>query len=209
MRPNSETASGTERIEALSDNIFAVAMTLLIVNIKVPQNQGIADASHVWALVIPLWHHLRAFSLSFLIIGLYWVAHHRVFVLIERSDAGLLLINLALMGFTVLTPLSTGFLGQFDESRVALTIYGVNIICISLALQAAWWYATFRRRLVHPQLELHIIRLNTLRNLLVPVVCVIAIAVSFVSPKMSLWIYLLTPLSLFWSFRKRFESSLS
>lgn len=207
MRPNSEAASSTERIEALSDNIFAVAMTLLIVNIRVPQNHGIDDAAHVWALIVPLWHHLRAFSLSFLIIGLFWVAHHRVFMLIERSDAGLLLINLALMGFTVLTPLSTGLLGQFDGSRVALTLYGINIMCISLALQGAWWYATFRRRLVDPQLEREVIRRNTLRNMLVPAICVVAIAVSFVSPKMSLLIYLLTPLSLFWSFRKRAESS--
>jgi len=188
----------TDRIEALSDNIFAVAMTLLIVNIKVPQDHGIGSSAHVWLLVIPLWHHLRAFALSFLIIGLYWVAHHRIFMFIERSDAVLLLINLVFMGFTVLTPFLAGLLGQFDQSRVSLVLYGANMICISLSLQAAWWYATSQRRLVNPQLPQAVIRLNTARNLLVPAVCVFAIAASFVSPKVSLWIYLLAPLSFFW-----------
>ena len=198
MRQNSDVANGTDRLESLSDNIFAVAMTLLIVNIKVPQNHEIVGKTHVWPLVVPLWHHLRAFGLSFFIIGLFWIAHHRVFALIRRSDTTLQIVNLVFMGFTVLTPFSAGLLGQFDESRIALIIYGANIIAISLALQTAWWYATFRRTFVCPEIGLGEIRRHTARNLAVSGVCIAAIAASFFDTKIGLWIYLLSPLSFFW-----------
>ena len=197
-----DAIGGTKRIEALSDNIFAVAMTLLVVNIKVPQFHGVKNAEHVWPLIVPLWHHLRAFSLSFIIIGLYWVAHHRIFAFIKRSNSILLLLNLVFMGFTVLTPFLSGLLGQFDESRVSLALYGANMIFISLTLQLIWWYATSRRRLVDPQLAPGVIRLNAFRNLLVPSVSAVAVVLSFVSPVISLWIYLLMPLSFFWPSRK-------
>ncbi len=199
---------GSGRIEALSDNIFAVAMTLLIVNIKVPTNLGAHDVKHVWALVLPLWHHLRAFALSFIIIGLYWVAHHRVFALIERSDVGLLLLNLVFMGFTVLTPFSTGLLGQFDDSRVALTIYGTNIICISLTLQGIWWYATAGRRLTDPAIQQKLVRSNTARNLSVVVLGLVGIVVSFFNVTLSLWTYLFVPVAFLWPFAQVSDSDL-
>lgn len=194
------TNSGTDRIEALSDNIFAVAMTLLVVNIRVPHvSEG---TEHVLPLILPLWHHLRAFSLSFIIIGLYWVAHHRIFGFIKRSDAILLVLNLVFMGFAVLTPFLSGLLGQFDESRVSLALYGTNMIFISLTLQIIWWYASSRKRLVDSQLDRATIRLQMLRNLLVPAVCIVAVAFSFINPKVSLWIYLLSPLSFLWPIRR-------
>lgn len=202
LRADPDAIEGTDRIESVSDNIFAVAMTLLIVNIKVPQNHGFEDVAHVWPVVLPLWHHLRAFGLSFLIIGLYWMAHHRIFVFIKRSDAWLMLINLAFMGFTVLTPFFSGLLGQFDESRVALELYGANIVCISLTLQLTWWYATRRHRLVDADLPRSVIRFHTMRNILVPVVCSIGIALSFINHEATLWLYLVLPLSFFWPFTR-------
>ncbi len=203
LRGTPDAIEGTDRIESVSDNIFAVAMTLLIVNIKVPVNGGFEDTAHVLPLVLPLWHHLRAFGLSFLIIGLYWMAHHRIFAFIKRSDAWLLLINLAFMGFTVLTPFFSGLLGQFDESRVALGLYGLNIICISCTLQAVWWYASSKHRLVDADLPAQIIRYNSVRNLIVPVVCSLAIALSFFNHEVSLWLYLVLPISFFLPYARR------
>ncbi len=194
-----QDAESTARIEALSDSIFAVAMTLLVLDIKVPAHVG---DKNLLPYIAPVWHHVRTFAVSFFIVGLYWVLHHRVFAFIQRSDRALLWINLVFMLFVVITPFSTGLLGAFDDSRTAITIYGLNVIVLGLALQGTWWYATHRHRLVAPGLELRLIRSETLRILVMPAVCVLAIAVSFLSTTASIGLYLLAPLLYLWPARR-------
>jgi uncharacterized membrane protein len=183
-------AESTSRIEALSDNIFAVAMTLLVLDIKIPAH-GIG--SNLWPFVVPLWHHVRTFTISFFIVGLYWVLHHHVFASIRRSNRTLLWINLLFMLFVAITPFSTGLLGAFDDSRTAIIIYGFNVMVLGLSLQAIWWYATRNHRLVSPRLEAHVVRRETRHLMIMPSICVIAMAVSFFSTTASIGIYVLAP----------------
>lgn len=196
-------AQSTARIEALSDNIFAVAMTLLVLDIKVPAHGTDSD---LWPSIAPLWHHMRTFAVSFFIVGLYWVLHHHVFSSIRRSDRPLQWINLVFMLFVVVTPFSTGLLGAFDDSRTAIAVYGLNIILLGLSLQAIWWYATRNHRLVSPTLPPRLIRLETARILIMPAVCVLAIAVSFLDTAASIGLYLLAPLLYLWPGSKTIRS---
>jgi uncharacterized membrane protein len=180
----------TSRIEALSDNIFAVAMTLLVLDIKVPMHGNGRD---LWPFIAPLWHHVRTFAVSFFIVGLYWVLHHHVFVSIRRSDRTLLWLNLLFMLFVVITPFSTGLLGAFDDSRTAVIVYGLNVMVLGLSLQAIWLYATHGHRLVGPQLEARVVRSETWHLFIMPSICVLAIAASFFSTTTSIGIYIVAP----------------
>ncbi len=183
-------AESTSRIESLSDNIFAVAMTLLVLDIKVPLH---STGTNLWPFIAPLWHHVRTFAVSFFIVGLYWVLHHHVFLSIRRSNRTLLWINLLFMLFVVITPFSTGLLGAFDDSRTAIVVYGLNVMVLGLSLQAIWLYATHGRRLVSPRLETRVIRSEAWRLMIMPSICAIAIATSFFSTTTSIGIYILAP----------------
>lgn len=165
-------------------------MTLLVLDIKVPMH---GTDRNLWPSVAPLWHHVRTFAVSFFIVGMYWVLHHHVFTSIRRSDRTLLWANLLFMLFVVITPFSTGLLGAFDDSRTAIIVYGLNVMFLGLSLQAIWWYATRGHRLVNPRLERRTIRSEAIRLLIMPSICVIAIAVSFFSTITSIGIYILAP----------------
>src|SRR5689334_11216404 len=98
-----------ERIILFSDAVFAIAITLLVIELHLPNLEEISDAALGRALAhtIP---HLISFFLSFFIIGIYWVAHHRMFGYVINYDAGLLWLNLFLLCFIVLMPFSSNIL---------------------------------------------------------------------------------------------------
>lgn len=188
-------AASTIRIEALSDNIFAVAMTLLVLDLRIPAH---AENASVWPYVALLWHHLRTFAISFFIVGLYWVLHHHVFVFIKRSDRTLLWLNLLFMLFVVVTPFSAGLLGAFDDSHAAISVYGANIFLLGLSLLTIWWYAAHERRLVDAKLPRALIRLEAMRMMILPAISVLAVALSFVNTATSIGIFVLAPFLYLW-----------
>ncbi|NNN00153.1 MAG: DUF1211 domain-containing protein [Candidatus Eremiobacteraeota bacterium] len=188
-------AASTTRIEALSDNIFAVAMTLLVLDLRIPAH---AEGSSVWPYVALLWHHMRTFAVSFFIVGLYWVLHHHVFIFVKRSDRTLLWLNLLFMLFVVVTPFSAGLLGAFDDSRTAIAVYGANISLLGISLLAIWWYATHEHRLIDVKLPRAVIRLEAVRMMILPAICVFAVAVSFANTTASIVIFVLAPFLYLW-----------
>lgn len=188
-------AASTARIEALSDNIFAVAMTLLVLDLHIPAH---AKGTILWPYVAVLWHHMRTFAMSFFIVGIYWVLHHHIFVFIKRSDRTLLWLNLLFMLFVVITPFSAGLLGAFDESRTATTVYSANILLLGVSLLAVWWYATHDHRLVEATLPRPVIRLEAVRMMMLPAIYILAAGVSFVNTTASMAIFVLAPFLYLW-----------
>ena len=109
----------TSRIEALSDGVFAVAMTLLIIDIRVPDLSSDPGFGRLARDVLSLWPHFVTYAVSFLIVGLYWVSHHLLFDLIRRTDRGLMWINLFFLLFVVVIPFSTALLGSHNHNYFA------------------------------------------------------------------------------------------
>jgi uncharacterized membrane protein len=177
------------RIEALSDGVFAVAMTLLIIDIRVPQLPGHPTFSDLAIAVVALWPHFATYAVSFLIVGLYWVSHHLLFDLIRRSDRGLMWINLIFLLFVVVIPFSTALLGRYSDNRFAILVYGANLICVGLSLQMLWTYATTNHRLVDASLEAQTIRLGTVRLMAVPLIGALCMAVTFLSIPVGMALY--------------------
>jgi TMEM175 potassium channel family protein len=103
-------AAGVGRVNAFSDAVFAVAITLLILTIDVPQ---LSDAGQLGSALRALWPKFEGFLLSFVVIGAFWIAHHLIFGLIERSKPLLLWINLLLLMCIVALPFSTDLMSQY------------------------------------------------------------------------------------------------
>src|SRR6266566_9257307 len=180
----------TNRLEAFSDGVFAVAITLLVLNLQVPQ---IASASELVPRLGALWPKLLSYVLSFVIVGIYWVAHHNTFHYIKRSDRTLLWLNILLMMCIVFIPFPTALLGQYPEQRVSVVIYGGTLVITGLVLQLLWWYATSGYRLVDREIDPRLVQRATNRNLAAPLIYLLAIMVSFLSVQISLIFFILVP----------------
>ena len=181
------------RVEALTDGIFAVAMTLLILDIKVPV-VGESVMTQLPRRLLSLWPQCLSYMISFVMLGIYWVGQHNQFHLIRRTDRVLLWINILFMMTISFLPFATALLSAYPRQPVALAIYGANLVVIGLILHGHWWYATRRSRLVDRDLDPRVVRLAARRILIGPAMFMLAIGAAFFSTTVSLLIYLLAPL---------------
>jgi TMEM175 potassium channel family protein len=138
---------GMGRILALSDGVFAIAITLLILEIAVPPTTGDADLSKA---LLGLWPRYLAYVLSFVVIARFWVTHHLAFRLIARYDAVLVWLNLLLLMFVAFLPFPTAVLGEHNGSPPAAVLYGAAVALAGAASAGYWWYASGRGRLLRP-----------------------------------------------------------
>ena len=128
----------TNRLEAFSDGVLAIAITLLVLELTVPEvgDEGLLDA------LVLQWPEYLAYLVSFATIGAIWVAHSAVTEYLEEVDATTLRINLLLLFFVSLLPFTTRLLAEYfdveDAERVAVTIYGLNLLLASVVLSAMW-----------------------------------------------------------------------
>src|SRR5262249_31212768 len=125
--------TGTQRIEALGDGVFAIVMTLLIFDLKLPEVEAPAALGPA---LLALWPSFLAFAISFGLLGIYWLGHRAQFQFIQYSDHGLHWLNILILACVSLLPFSTKLLGRYPSERVALAGYGANLIVIGLSLYA-------------------------------------------------------------------------
>ena len=139
---------GVDRIAAFSDAVFAVAITLLVLNIDVPQvPQQLVDVklpAEVWAL----WPKFAAFIMSFVIIGFFWIFHHMMFRVIRRYATPFLWMNLMLLMCIVFIPFTAALFSEYPSTEIATMFYAGSWAVPSLILALMWWYATKDKRLV-------------------------------------------------------------
>jgi uncharacterized membrane protein len=188
----------TGRLEALSDGVFAIAITLLVLDIALP-----AGASrHLLRSVGELWPAYLAYVASFSTIGSIWLGHNAITEYLERVDATFVRLNLLLLLFVSFLPFPTrlfaDYIGHDNLERVAGTFYGITLLLCSALLLALWRYAV-RKGLVRPDADDEEIELLTQRltpglagylvlivaGLFVPIVAVIgylAVALFFIIP---------------------------
>jgi uncharacterized membrane protein len=172
----------TNRLEAFSDGVFAVAITLLVLELNVP------TGDHLWHKLADEWPSFAAFAVSFWVIGIIWVNHHSVIDHIGRANRTVLFLNLLLLFAVVFIPFSTALFADHlksgEDEEAAAAVYSISMTFMSIGFGLLWTYIT------HPSnrkpLELAIpeeeIRGRTVRfsagNLFYP----LAIAISFISP---------------------------
>lgn len=175
----------TKRIQALTDGVFAIAMTLLVLNLKVPTIPGGATSKMLPELVLELWPAFFNYALSFILLAIFWIVHHRQFRFIKAIDQKLLWINILGLMFIVLIPFSTSLIAEHGDVQIAALVFECNLLVIGLIFYMNWWYATSKRYLVDSDLSTQTILSNKKRNLIVPAVSLIAIGLSFLTPEWS------------------------
>src|SRR5205809_6529125 len=191
---HSHAFMSTARIEALADGLFSIAMTLLALNIAVPV---IAPPENAAALLprklLDLFPAIALYAVSFVVLGIYWVAHHGQFRVIDAADRPFLWINILFMMLIAFVPFSTSLISRYPDVPPAVQTYLITLILICGALHLHWCFATTYFRLIPPSTPPEIIRGARHRLLLAPAVCVVAILVAFVSPLTSIVMYALLP----------------
>ncbi len=199
-KPDSENKPGltltTGRIEALTDGIFAFAMTLLVLSLSLPDAlPGLANLK-LQDVLVGQAHKFYNYALSFVLLAVFWIAHHQQFHWIKRTDYRLLWINIFLLMFVALMPFSTDVVGDFGGQTTAEILFAGNMLILGLLFLVNWVYATRNHRLVDADLGTEVIARGIKRNLVTPAISVIVIVLSFFIPHWSSWLYLLIPIVL-------------
>ena len=138
---NQIAGRGLERIAALSDGLFAVAMTLIVLEIHVPSAEGIHTEAQVLAALLALYPRAITYLMSFLTLGIFWVGQQTQLNNLAHGDRNLAWLHLAFLAIVAVMPFSTEFLANFIGFRTALVVYWLNILLLGAALLAAWHYA--------------------------------------------------------------------
>lgn len=193
MSPRTRPSLTTQRLEALSDGVIAIAATLLVLEISGLELQG--DES-VFGAALDQWPSYLAYLMSFSVIGLIWVAHHGMFERISSVDRPLLFLNLALLLVIGFIPWPTSVLADFiDEggsaASQATALYSITMTVIGLVFTAMWWHLAR-----HPEHTIDSVTETQLRRSLrlstvSPIVYGITIPLAFVSPLLCLAVYAL------------------
>lgn len=138
---NKLAGQSAERINAISDAVFGVAMTLLVLEIKVPELEGHFTESELAASFFELLPKFLVYFLSFMTAGIFWAGQSAQFRHIEKSDRNLTWINLLFLLFVSTLPFSTAFLGDHIEYKFSILLYWFNILLMGLMLYINWVYA--------------------------------------------------------------------
>jgi TMEM175 potassium channel family protein len=174
-----ERGTQIERTVYFSDAVIAIAITLLALNLEVPEIPSGSVATELPGRLLELRSQFLSFVISFLVIGNYWMEHHRTFNYIRGYDRRLLLLNFLFLMWVVLMPFSASLLGEYGDQQISVVLYATNMVLAGLTLSWLWRYARSDLRLVTPDVDPRVVRYNNLRGLILPLVFLLSIGVSF------------------------------
>jgi uncharacterized membrane protein len=180
------------RIEALVDGVFAIALTLLVIDIKTSHVDSDGELTKHLIALIP---QFFAYFLSFIILGLLWFEHQMVSHYVLRSDRTHIWLNLLFLMSIALIPFSASLLGENLQHRSATIFYGINLLVTGVIQYLHWEYITQKNRLIDENLDRRLVRAVQKTFLFVPLTYAIAIEVSFISISVSLALYSLSTLA--------------
>jgi uncharacterized membrane protein len=182
------------RIETLTDGVFAIVMTILVLEITVPQISHSEATIELPKQLLKLWPIILSYGTSFIILGLFWIAHDYQFHYVKRANRIFLWITIFYLMFIAFVPFSTSLIGEYGDQQISIIIYAVNISIIGFWEYIRWKYATKDHHLVDSDLDPTFITKMSRRFLLGPTIYLIAVAISFVSTQVSLVLFIATPL---------------
>jgi uncharacterized membrane protein len=191
----------TTRLEAFSDGVFAIAITLLVLELHSPE---LEEGERLWPALLDEWPQFAAYLTSFAILGIMWVNHHSMFRQIQRADRGLMFLNLLLLLWATLLPFPTSLFAEHlkDDSinaNVAAAVYSANLTLAAIAFSLIWWYV-LRHHLVEHEMTKSQMRRSVMRYSMGTVIYGACIGISFISAQVTLLIVFL--LALYYGFEQ-------
>lgn len=181
--------SETSRLEAFSDGVFAVAITLLALDLSVPRVALLHPGHDLAAALVAQWPAYLAYGLSFLTILIIWANHHTIFRFIKSADHPFLLLNGLLLMIVTAIPFATSLLADYllePDRKTAQVVYSGVSLVMALTYNRMWAYASHRGRLLDPHADQGMVRAISHQFSFGPPLYVIAFALAFVSAELSL-----------------------
>lgn len=186
-----ELLMDTKRLETLVDGIFAIAMTLLVLSLAVPQLTPPVTDSTLQKALIGIIPNLVSMVVSFLLLSIFWKIHHRFFKRIQYINSSLLWINVIWLLFIVLVPFSDQLTGDYGNLITSHLVFNINMMGIALLLFLNWHYAA-KHNFIREDVDEEEIKITWRVNVAFVVIVLLAILLSFISPQYSSLIYLFT-----------------
>jgi uncharacterized membrane protein len=184
---------GVERLLSLSDGVVAIALTLLVLQLKVPALAKVPDANSASQLAAQLGNggdQLVSYAISFYVIAQFWLAHHRVFRRIAGHQEGLAWWNFAFLFTITIMPFTSNLLGQFGGNPLAVDIFALNLLAASLATQGTLIFGD-RKGLLHPTKDFRAAQAAARRVKVIVLVIALSIGLAWVSTDLAKYSWLL------------------
>jgi len=179
-----------ERIVFFSDAVFAIAITLLALEIHLPEEIAKGSNAELFQNLLAIWPKYLGYIVSFLSIGNFWVVHHRQFRYIERYDTRLMFINLLILMSVAFMPFPTAIISE-NGNRTSTIFYALSAMVVGLLSTMLWIYASYNRRLVAANLENFVVRRGVLRTLSAPAIFLLSIGVAYIDPDLAKFSWIL------------------
>jgi uncharacterized membrane protein len=169
-----------DRVLALSDGVFAFAVTLLVLDLVVPSLSQSASSTDLWQGLTKEYISFINYILSFFIAAIWWNSHHRNFEHIRDSNTTLRMLNMFFLIWIALLPFFTKILDQYHNLQLSVALYATDQAAAGFFLTIIWLYASRNNHMIDKNMTKREIRWGTLRNIIVPIYFIISIGISFI-----------------------------
>jgi uncharacterized membrane protein len=190
-----EDIPGIERLLALTDGVVAIALTLLVLQLQVPVTHALKEhpdsAGALWHALDPDGSELTSYLVSFLVIAQFWMVHHRVLRGMRGHSEGLAWRNFSFLLALTLMPFTSDLIGRYGTNPVAITLFGINLVAISLSTQWIFLYAAHHDLLMDVARSKRDERTARLRVLLVIGIVVVSMILAWTAPQLAKFTWLL------------------
>jgi uncharacterized membrane protein len=180
----------TKRIETLVDGVFAIALTLLVLNIDVPNIVGSVTDPVLWQYLVNLSGQLWIYAFSFLLLSSFWRVNHQQFFFIKEADSNLSWITVIWLMFIALVPFSTNFVSSYGSHSIPMFFFNLNMLIIGIFYILIWEYVS-KKNYFYENADKKQLKSIKRMNYILPIVALIAIGITFIKPSWSPYSYFL------------------
>ena len=196
-----------DRLCAVADGVYAIALTLLVLDLKVPEVPGISNPE-LHADLLQQVPNFIAYIIGFLVVAFFWMNHHRLFQAVSLCDEWALLLNLVHLLFISLTPYSASLIGHYEGDRIAFVVFSANLGVASLSLTVLGWYVLAKEEWRTHASNGTWVKIPLWAVFFGPGIAIVSIMISSVSINIALLLWLLLPLVSMYLLSKRSQDSL-
>lgn len=189
-QPGPDSGTDLNRLFAFSDGVFAIAITLLALDLKVPSLLP-EEVGRLPAELLRMAPSFLSYVISFVVTGAYWNAHHRMFRLIGRYDNKLLWLNILFLMTLCFLPFPTLMINRYQNQIFPTIFYAASVALIGLMMNVMWWYASVGHRLLIDGLSSEAVLQGHLRMITPPVLFLFSIPFAYISPQVPQLIWML------------------
>lgn len=189
------------RIVNLSDGVFSIVMTLLVLDIKIPSASQVSSSAELIRHLYQLLPKFQYYFITFIVIGIFWVGHHYQFHFIKKSDNKLIWMNIFFLMFITLLPFTTYMLGEYPHIRIAAVIYAVNMLISGLLIYFNWQYAASECQLTDCRMDREMIGYISQKNKYTAYIFLTAVILAFFNFQISFALYAIIPF-IHWHYKK-------